>query len=167
MELTCKVICPFPLLFTRSKNKTLGAYNVLLTTLDFAELHSLEQETVILPKRQRWILISIIQIAAVIFTRFWEHRTHFSSVPSPKAINTTFFSQAEKNHPMILLPTQTLLQSFAKTKYNLAIAAHSSYSLATDGNDSKLLQDMNLCDIPFRQGAFSQFPLLHWTEVNC
>lgn len=43
------------------------------------------------------------------------------------------------------LPTQTLLQSFAKTKCNLAIAAHNSYSLATDGNDSKLLQNMNLC----------------------
>lgn len=47
MELPCKVVCPFPLLFTRSKNKTLGAYNLLLTTLDFAGLYSLEQEAFI------------------------------------------------------------------------------------------------------------------------
>lgn len=47
MELPCKVLCSFPLLFTRSKNKTLGAYNLLLATLGFAELYSLEQETFI------------------------------------------------------------------------------------------------------------------------
>lgn len=47
MELPCKVVCSFPLFFTRSKNKTLGDYNLLLTALDFAELYNLEQEKLI------------------------------------------------------------------------------------------------------------------------
>jgi len=49
-----------------------------VTTLYSAELHDLEQETFICTYRQRLILISVIQIAAVISAIFCEHNTRFS-----------------------------------------------------------------------------------------
>lgn len=107
----------------------------------------------------------------MIFTRFWEHRTHFSSVPSPKAINTTFFSQAEKNLPTFLMPHcqhkpffRALLRPNAIWPLLLTITPA---WLQMETNPSCCRIWIYVCDIPFRQGAFSQFPLLHRTEVNC